>query len=200
MVAHRHQRVGEVGRARERHVHAPQHAEPGAALDARRLLELARDGLEGLAQQKYAEGARHVRQADADDGVDQPEPAHAAVVLDDQHLRHDHQLQEHQREGEIAPGELEAREGEAGQRAEHELRGEDQGDEDHRVQEVAREGRVAPGALEVGERERRERLEVRGEGRRMERRPEGVEQRREPEDGEQPGGDFLERAHRLIYR
>ena len=67
-------------------------------------------------------GARHVGQADAEDGVDQAELAHGAVVLDDQHLRHDHELQQDQREGDVAAGELEARERVAGERAQDELR------------------------------------------------------------------------------
>ncbi len=154
VVRHRHQRVREVGRARERHVDLPQRLQRRAAFDARGFVELARDGLERLAQQEDAERARHVGQADREDRVLQPERRHRPVVLDDQHVGHDHQLHEHQREQHVAAGELEARERVRGERDEHELRHQHHRDQDDRVEEIARERRRVPGLDEVVERER----------------------------------------------
>ena len=51
-----------------------------------------------------------------------PEHRHRAVVLDDQHVGHDHELHEHEREQHVAAGELEARERVRGERHQHELR------------------------------------------------------------------------------
>ena len=75
-----------------------------------------------------------------------PKRAHGAVVLDDQHVGHDHELEQHQDERDIAAGEGEAREGVGRQRAQHELGGEDHGDEQEGVEEIARERRGVPGA------------------------------------------------------
>ena len=194
MVADADQRVGEVRRPRERHVDAPQHLQRRAALDARRLVELARDGLERLPQQEDAEGARHVRQPDGEDRVLDAERGHRPVVLDDQHVGHDHQLHEHQREQHVAAGELEARERVRGERHQHELRRQHHGHQQHRVEEVACERRRRPRAREVVERQRGRQHEARRELSRVERRPERVEQRQHPQEAQQPRGGGLQRA------
>ena len=125
VIAHRDEAVGDVDRAGERNVDLEQHLERARAFDARGVVELLRHGLEGLAQQEDAEGRGDVGQRDRRDRVDEAEPRHGAVVLDDQHVRHDHQLRQHEREGDVAAAERVAREGVGGERAQHELAGED---------------------------------------------------------------------------
>jgi hypothetical protein len=45
-----------------------------------------------LSEKKNAECRGHVGQADAGNRVDQPELAQRAVVFNDEHIGHDHQL------------------------------------------------------------------------------------------------------------
>ena len=123
-----------------------------------------------------------------------PMLAHGAVILDDQHVRHDHELRQHQREGDVAADEVVARERVSRERAEHELAAEDQRHQHERVEEVARERRRRPGALEVVERQRREQREARGELGRMKRRPHRIGERQHPQDRQQPGGRAFQRA------
>ena len=64
---------------------------------------------------------RGERGGDAEDRVHQAEGARRQVVLDDQHIRHDHDLDQHEDEGDVLAWELEAGKGVCRQGAEDEL-------------------------------------------------------------------------------
>jgi hypothetical protein len=192
VVGDAHQRVGEIDRPRERHVDLPQRLKRRAALDAGGFVQLDGDRLERLAQQEDSEGAGHVRQADRDDRVAQAQQAHRPVVLDEQHVGRDHELDEHEREEKRSAGKGEPGEGVGGQRAEHQLPGEDHRAQHHGVHEVAGERRGMPRPHEVLQRERRAQHEPRGELARVKRRPEGVGEGEDPERSQQPRPRGLE--------
>ena len=102
VVAHRDQRVGEVDRPGERHVDPPQHLQrrsrprpaPRRRAPAARVLKVWRSRKMPKAEAKYGRPM-------AEDRVEQAERAHRPVVLDDQHVGHDHQLHQHQREQHV---------------------------------------------------------------------------------------------------
>ncbi len=199
VIADRHQAVGDVGRLGERHIHPPQPRQQAAAFQSRGIVERLRDGQEGLTQQEYAEGGAEIRQRDRQDGVGEVQLHQRAVVLHQQHVRHHHELQQHNGKQQVAARESQPREGERGERAQHELRGQDQRDQHHGVDQVAGERRRLPGRLQVGECQRRQRIEMRGVDRRMEGGPHGIEQRQHPQQAEQPGAQrFQAAADRVV--
>ena len=83
MVAHGHQSVRDVNRARQRHVELEQNLQIARALDPGGVLQFLGDGPERLAQQKNAECRGDVGQRDRRDRIEDAEEAHRAVVLDD---------------------------------------------------------------------------------------------------------------------
>ena len=191
MIAHRHERIRDVDGLRERHVDLPQRLEGAGPFHPRRFVELLRHRLECLTQQEDAECRGHVRQPDREHGVEDAQRRHRAVVLHDQHVRHDHELHEDEQEDDVAAHEREARERVGGQGAEHELRGEDHGHQEDRVEQIAGERRRVPGIREVLQGERRREDEPRGVLAGVEGRPHRVEQRQDPQRTQHP------RPHRL---
>jgi hypothetical protein len=67
VIADRDEPVGDVGRLPERDIDPHQHLHRARALDAGRIVEFLRHGLEGLPQQEDAEGRGDVGQADGGD-------------------------------------------------------------------------------------------------------------------------------------
>jgi hypothetical protein len=65
VVAGGDQSIGEIGRARQRHIHPLYDSEDVAALQTGRLFELFECRFKCLTQQEKAEGAGHVRQTDS---------------------------------------------------------------------------------------------------------------------------------------
>ncbi|MNR05460.1 hypothetical protein D3C85_1214930 [compost metagenome] len=192
MVADRHQPIGHVDRLGQRHVHLPEDLQGVGAFHAGRFFQFARHRLEGLAQQEDAEGRCEVRQADGEHRVADAKLAHRTVVLHQQHVRHDHELQQHQHEDEIAAAEFEAGERIAGQGRQDELRGQHHRHQHEGVEEVPRERRRFPGAHEVVQRQRREQVKAGRVGGRMERRPHGVGQGQDPQQAQRPGAQGIE--------
>ncbi|MCY1540284.1 hypothetical protein D9M68_759140 [compost metagenome] len=192
MVADRHQPVGHVDRLGQRHIYLPQDLQRRGAFHAGGLFQFARHRLEGLAQEEDAERRREVRQPDGEHRVADAQLAHRPVVLHQQHVGHDHQLQQHQHEDEVAAPELQARERIAGQRGQDQLRGQHHRDQQEGIEEVARKRRRVPGPHEVVQRQRREQVEAGRVGGRMERCPYGVCQGQDPQQAECPRAQGVE--------
>ena len=192
VIADRDQRKGDVGRTRQRHIDPPQHLQRPRALDPRRVDQFLRNALEGLPQQKDRKGAGEIRQRDRRNGIEQPDRADGAIILHDQHVRHDHQLQQHQRKRDAAALELEPRERIGRQRRQHQLSGQHQAHQQDGVEIIAPERRLAPGPRKILQRPGRRQAERGRIGRRMQRAPERVSQRRQPDQRQQPRRDHLD--------
>ena len=124
-------------------------------------------------------------QRDRGNRVDEAERAHRPVVLDDEDIRRDHELGEHQRKGDLATTERETRERKAREGSEHKLADENDSDENERVEEIARERRGIPGAAEVLKRPRRRWRELGRAFDLVEGGPDGKEQRQHPQQRQQ---------------
>ncbi len=194
MVADGNQRVGQVHRLAQRHVHLPEDLQGAGPFHGGGLVQFLRDALEGLAQQKDAEGRRHVRQADGQRGIQHPDGRHGAVVLHHQHVGHYHELHEHQREQDALAGEVVLGEGVGRQRAQHQLPGQHHGHQQHGVDQVAGEGGRVPRHAEIIQRQRRGKAEPGGKFRRVKGRPHGVQQRQRPQQGQGPRGGGVQHA------
>lgn len=139
-------------RDRQRHVDMADALDQAGAIDQRGVLELGRNGLEGLAHQEGAEGRGEERHHDAGERVVEAELDHQAQVRHDQQHRHQHQLHQEQIEDRRLAGEVEPRKGKARERDRDELHQEDAGADDRGVEEVAREVADLPGIPDVVER------------------------------------------------
>ena len=199
VVADRDQAERNIGRPRQRDVNPPEHLQRTGALDPRRIDQFLRNALEGLPQQKDGEGAGEIRQRDRRNGVEQPERADRAIILHDQHVRHDHQLQQHQRERDAAAPELEPGESIGRERRQHELAGQHQANQHDGIEIIAAERRLTPGSRKILQRPGRGQAERRRIGRRMQRAPERVGQRRQPEQRQQPRRDHLDRMGSPVH-
>jgi len=195
VIAHGDQAVSQVGRLGKRNVDLPEDRQPSCALHPGRLHQLLRHLLEGLPQQKNAEGGGHIGQADPQDRVHQSQLANGFVVLHDQNVRHDHDLHEHQQKDDLLPGKFKTGERIRSHGAEDELSRQRDADQHEGVEEVTGEGRNLPGAAEVVQRQRRRQNEAADEVHGMEGRPDGIEQRRRPQKGQQPGRQNLHLLH-----
>jgi hypothetical protein len=107
----RHRRRG------ERQEHLAEEHEARAAVDARGVPEVARQGEEELAQHEDAEEARDPGHDEREVGVEPAELHQDDVVGHEQDLGRDHHRGHHQAEEDVLARELEVREGEGGERA-----------------------------------------------------------------------------------
>src|SRR3546814_18577504 len=71
--------------------------------------------------QENAEGRGKIRQADRKNGIAHTQPGHHPVVFHDQYVGHDHQLQQHQHEDQIATLASESRKRVGVQNRQHQL-------------------------------------------------------------------------------
>jgi hypothetical protein len=92
VIADRDETERNIGRPRQRNIYLPENLQRPRPLDPGRFDQLLRNTLEGLPQQEDTERACEIRQRDCRDGIQQSELSDHAVIFDDQHVGHDHQL------------------------------------------------------------------------------------------------------------
>jgi hypothetical protein len=138
--------------------HVPDDRPPRRAIDGGSLLEVARQGEEGLAHQEGAEGRGEVWRHHAGQRVVEAEIDHGAQVGHDQRRRHQHELQQEGVEQKVASGKTQAGEGISGKAHRHALHGEDARDHDDGVDVVEAEraaiervAEILQGRMQVGQ-------------------------------------------------
>ena len=186
MMADRHQPEGQHRRFSKRHINPPQEAQKAASLNPGRFVQFARNGAEGLAQEKDRETAGEIGQADGQDRIHQTQSHHGLVIFDQKNIRHDQKLHQDKREEDGFPRKLQPCKGKGRQRAQDQLHRQDQRHQKDRVQEVARERGLAPGGDEILQRQRRRQHKARLVSGRMKGGPQRIEQRRDPKDRQHP--------------
>jgi hypothetical protein len=125
------------------------------------------------------------RQPHSHNRVYQTKLRNGAVVFDQQHFRHDHQLYQHQHKDNRFAAEFIASKSIGRQRADDELADQYRGDQQECVEEVASERRGIPRITEVLQCHRSEEIKPSFILRWMKRHPHGIEQRQDPEQPQQ---------------
>ena len=190
--ADRHQRKCGVHRPGQWHIHAPQNLQGAGAFHTRGLIELFGNAHESLAQQEDGKGRGKVRQANGQQRIHQAQLRHSFVVLDQQDIRHDHQLHQHQRKSHVLAAKRVARKGKSRQGGQHQLRRQDQQHQQAGVQKIAGKRRSVPGIAKVLQRPRRGQIKACGVGAGVKSRPYRVGQRQYPQQRQQPCGQRIQ--------